>query len=107
MAKREKGPKVKHVRMAAQARRERNNWLYGLLVALLVGIAFWALVSFTPLNDHTMLGSGIIFGVSFFLVLGIGIVGMKYSRMNTEYNRIKNEYGITDQAVKELMKREG
>lgn len=107
MAKREKGPKVKHVRMAAQARRERNNWLYGLLVALLVGVAFWAVISFTPLNDHTPVGSVIIFGLAFFLVLGIGIVGMKYSRANTEYNRLKNEYGISDQAVKELMKREG
>ena len=106
MSKKQKGPQLKHVRMAAAKRKERNEWLYKLLFAVVVGVAFWAIISFTPVNDHSTVMSVAIFAATFLVVLGVGLVGMKYSRLSTEYNRIKNEYGITEEAVKELIKRE-
>lgn len=99
-----KGPARKHVHMAAQARKERRQHLYYLLIAVLGGILAWCVVSFTPINDHSMVSSVLIFGGAIILVIVIGEVGVRYSRYNNEYKRLLNEYGITEEQVKEFMK---
>lgn len=104
MGKGKKGPARKHLHMAAEARKDRNRQLYFLLLAVLGGILVWGLISFTPLNDHTIVGSVIIFGGVILMVIVIGEVGVRFSRFNTEYNNIKYEYGITDKMVKEYIK---
>lgn len=106
MAKKQKGPMKKHVRLAAQARKQRQYQLYKLLVAVLGGILLWAIISFTPINTHTQVASFLIFVVVVVAVFFIGLVGNKYSRYSTEYNRLKREYGVTDEMVKDLMKHE-
>ena len=34
----------------------------------------------------------------------IGEVGVRFSRYNNEYNNIKDEYGITNQMIKDYLK---
>ena len=94
MGKRNKGPARKHLHMAAEARKDRNRQLYFLLLAVLGGILVWGLISFTPINDHSIAGSVVIFGE----------VGVRFSRYNNEYNNIKDEYGITNQMIKDYLK---
>ena len=74
------------------------------LLAVLGGLLVWGLVSFTPINDHSIAGSVVIFGGVLLLVVVIGEVGVRFSRFNNEYNRIKDEYNITNQMVKEYLK---
>lgn len=100
-----KGPARKHIHMAAQARKERTQHLYYLLLAVLGGILAWCIVSFTPVNDHSVFMSVMIFGGAIILVIVIGEVGVRYSRYNNEYKRLLNEYGITEEQVKEFLKR--
>ena len=100
-----KGPARKHVHMAAQARKERTRHLYYLLIAVLGGILAWCVVSFTPINDHSIAGSVVIFGAAIIIVIVIGEVGVRYSRCNNEYKRILGEYGIEDASVKEFIKK--
>ena len=42
---------------------------------------------------------------AFFLVLAVllGELGVRYSKLNTEYTKLKNLYGINDAEVKEMM----
>ena len=102
---RSKGAARKHIHMAAQARKERTQHLYYLLLAVLGGILAWCVVSFTPVNDHSVFMSVVIFGGAIILVVVIGEVGVRYSRFNNEYKRLLNEYGITEAEVKEFMKK--
>ena len=44
------------------------------------------------------IGGGIL------LVIVIGEVGVRFSRYNNEYNNIKDEYGITNQMIKDYLK---
>ena len=90
--------------MAAEARKDRNRQLYFLLLAVLGGILVWGLISFTPINDHSIAGSVVIFGGVILLVIVIGEVGVRFSRYNNEYNNIKDEYGITNQMIKDYLK---
>ncbi len=100
-----KGPARKHIHMAAQARKERTQHLYYLLIAVIGGLLAWCIVSFTPINDHSMVGSVLIFGGAIILVIVIGEVGVRYSRCNNEYKRILNEYGISETQVKDFIKK--
>lgn len=100
-----KGPARKHIHMAAQAKKECTRHLYYLLIAVLGGILAWCVVSFTPINDHSMVGSVLIFGGAIILVIVIGEVGVRYSRCNNEYKRILSEYAIPEQAVKDFIKK--
>ena len=104
MGKRNKGPARKHLHMAAEARKDRNRQLYFLLLAVLGGILVWGLISFTPINDRSIAGSVVIFGGVILLVIVIGEVGVRFSRYNNEYNNIKDEYGITNQMIKDYLK---
>ena len=104
MGKRNKGPARKHLHMAAEARKDRNRQLYFLLLAVLGGILVWGLISFTPINDHSIAGSVVIFGGVILLVIVIGEVGVRFSRYNNEYNNIKDEYGITNQMIQDYLK---
>ncbi|MDO4501953.1 MAG: hypothetical protein Q4D06_02110 [Coriobacteriia bacterium] len=105
MAKKQKQKQasLKHIRLAAEYKQEERKGLIKLLLAVLGGVVMWALFSFTPLNDHSWLGSMLIFIIVLIVVFLIGEVGVKFSRSMTEYNKIKNEYGVTDEMVKDYM----
>lgn len=105
MAKKQKQAQLKHIRLAAEQKQAERRALVKLLLAVLGGVIMWALFSFTPLNDHTWVGSMLIFMIVLIVVFLIGEVGVKFSRSMTEYNKIKNEYGITDEMVKDYLKK--
>ena len=106
MAKgRKKGASQKAVRLAAEAYRTRKTCLIRLLLVLALAVIIWAVYSFSPLNDHSMVNSVVTFGVAVVVVIVVGEFGVKYSNANTEYNKIKNEYGITDDMVKAIVKK--
>ena len=58
------------------------------------GFSFW----------YPMIMSVVIFGGVILLVIVIGEVGVRFSRYNNEYNNIKDEYGITNQMIKDYLK---
>ena len=105
MAKKQKQAQLKHIRMAAEQKKAERRGLVKLLLAVLGGVIMWMLFSFTPLNDHTWFGSMLIFCIALIVVFIIGEVGVKFSRSMTEYNKIKNEYGVTDEMVKDYLKK--
>lgn len=105
MAKKQKQAQLKHIRLAAEQKAEERRALIKLLFAVLGGVIMWMLFSFTPLNNHTWFGSMLIFIICLIVVFLIGEVGVKYSRASTEYKKIKREYHVTDEMVKDYMKK--
>lgn len=99
--KRNKGAGKKYVSAAVQLKRERRNYLIQLLAAVVIGIAWWAFVSFSGMNDHSVLMSILIFGGTVIVVIGVGIMGNRFAKSGTELNKLKNEYGVTDEQIRE------
>ena len=108
MAKQSKKTKAagkKYVSAAVQLKHERRNCLIQLLAAVVIGVAWWAFVSFSGMNDHSIGMSVVIFGGTVIVVIGIGIVGNRFAKAGTELNKLKNEYGVTDEQIREYERR--
>ena len=99
MAKKQKKANSKMVHMAVELKHERRNKLIQLLAAVAIGIAWWAFVSFSGMNDHSIVMSVVIFGGTVAIVIGIGIMGNNFAKAGTELTKLKNEYGVTDAQI--------
>lgn len=101
----EKKKKVnpKYIAMAADLKRARRNTLIALIASVIVGFAFWGYITFSGINDHTVTTSVIIFGATVILVFCIGLIGNRLASHNTELNKIKNEYGVTNEQIKDFI----
>lgn len=103
MSKHQKAAPRKRVREAASVRIDRNKQGIKLIVATAIAIAICVVYYFNPIAVGSQFTSILVF--AFFLVLAIllGELGVKYSKLNTEYTKLKNLYGINDAEVKEMM----
>lgn len=106
MAKGQTKQKRKHLREAADARRQRTRFLILLLVSLGVVIVLWLLYSLLMPADNVLATSNMIYLIVIVIAVALGEIGVKYSKWNTEYNKIKNRYGLDDESVKEQMKKD-
>lgn len=106
MAKREKKNR-KLLREAAELRTLRRKQLFKLLGALILAVALWGIWAawntFVP-HENTMISSVMIFLTAVIVCILVGEVGVKWSKYDTEYRKYKNEYGFTDEDVKEQMR---
>ena len=96
-----KGANKKYVSAAVQLKHEKLNCLIQLLAAVVIGVAWWAFVSFSGMNDHSPAMSVVIFGGTVIIVIGIGLVGNRFAKAGTELNKLKNEYGVTEEQMRE------
>lgn len=103
MSKHQKAAPRKRVREAASVRMDRNKQGIKLIVATAVAIAICVIYFFNPIAVGSQVRSILVF--AFFLVLAVllGELGVRYSKLNTEYTKLKNLYGINDAEVKEMM----
>ena len=100
MAKKSKRAQGKYIQMGAELKASRRNALIELIASVVIGAALWAWVSFSGINDHSITMSVVIFGATVILVFGIGIIGNRFSSYNTDLQKLKREYGVTDEDIK-------
>ena len=94
---------AKYVQMAAELKIARRNSLIKLITSVIIGAALWAFVSFSGINDHTVETSVVIFGATVIVVFIIGIFGNKLASNNTELNKLRNEYGVTNEQIADYL----
>ena len=104
MGRKKRGGK-KYVSAAVSLKHERRNRLIQLLTAVVIGVAWWAFVSFSGMNDHSITMSVVIFGGTVVVVIGVGIMGNRFAKAGTELNKLKKEYGVTDEDIREYERR--
>ena len=95
MSKHQKAAPRKRVREAASVRIDRNKQGIKLIVATAVAIAICVIYFFNPIAVGSQVRS--------ILAVLLGELGVRYSKLNTEYTKLKNLYGINDAEVKEMM----
>ncbi len=105
MAKGQAKRSKKYLREAGQVRQMRTRAFIRLILAVAAAVILWALYTFLP-TDRSMLTSGLVFAAALIIVVIIGELGVKYSRYNTEYNKLKNIHGLDDASIKAQMKQD-
>ena len=101
-------PKKKHaaaknIHSAALIKKDANKYLVFLLLSVLGGVIIWAVYTFIfhDMLPNQMVDSLIVFIMAVCLVFLIGEVGNKYARLLAEYRKAKEQWGVTDEEVKE------
>lgn len=95
----------KYLSAAVQLKHDKRNYLIQLIASVVIGAAWWAFVSFSGINDHSVVMSIVIFGGTVVIVIGVGIMGNRFARANTEMTKIKREYNITDEDIRNYERR--
>lgn len=99
-------PKRKHVREAIEARRERRTAGIRLLVGVVIAVGLCVWYFFHPFAYGNANVALLVFIAAMLITVILGEFGVKYSKWNTEYKKLKNAYGITEEDIKEQMRKD-